>query len=353
MKIAVDCRMINCSGIGTFLTGILSELLSNQKFEFLLVGDTSQISRKLDMTKFKSAIEYLDVKIPIFSPKEMFCFPAKRINKCDCFFTPNFNIPFNINIPIISTIHDVLFLDYPELAGTMGTYIRKSWMNWAIKKSHTILTVSNFSKERIISFFPKTASKLIVCGNGVKESLKNEHNSSYIKRNDTPYFLYLGNVKPHKGLDILLRAYREYRKNGGINKLKIVGEYQNFKTHLNLESLPKDILGIDFTGRVSDEKLINLLQEAECLIQPSLYEGFGIPPLEAMYVGTPVILSDIPVFRELYHEFPVCFFKSGDSNDLFSKMLLTHNRINLDGKLADKYSYSKVASIISDLIFNI
>ena len=56
MKIAVDCRMINCSGIGTFLTGILSELLSNQKFEFLLVGDTSQISRKLDMTKFKSAI---------------------------------------------------------------------------------------------------------------------------------------------------------------------------------------------------------------------------------------------------------------------------------------------------------
>lgn len=213
MKIAVDCRMINCSGIGTFLTGILSEIIITPEYEFLLIGDEAAIRHKLNNIPIPGYVQFLNFECQIFSIKELIGFPVKVINKCDCFFTPNFNIPLGLRIPIISTVHDVLFLDHPEIAGKIGTYIRKLWMKWAIKSSYRVLTVSNFSKQRIKFFFHDT-NRVIVCGNGIKKSIRCS-NDEFQKEIDDPYFLYLGNVKPHKGVGILLKAYDKYRMLGG------------------------------------------------------------------------------------------------------------------------------------------
>lgn len=101
---------------------------------------------------------------------------------------------------------------------------------------------------------------------------------------------------------------------------------------------------------MSEAALISIIRNSEVLIQPSRYEGFGIPPLEAMYLGTPVIVSDIPVFKELYFGFPVKFFKDGDSDELCSIMLQNHDRIKLNTCQRNKYSYAKVANVLNSII---
>jgi glycosyltransferase involved in cell wall biosynthesis len=112
---------------------------------------------------------------------------------------------------------------------------------------------------------------------------------------------------------------------------------------------------IEFSGQVSDVKLRDLLARAALLVQPSLYEGFGAPPLEAMFCGTRVLISDIPVFKEIYTDFPVIFFRVGDSDDLKNKLLvLLKNKepetIELSESLKNKYSFQKVASTILNTI---
>jgi glycosyltransferase involved in cell wall biosynthesis len=108
---------------------------------------------------------------------------------------------------------------------------------------------------------------------------------------------------------------------------------------------------ITFTGFISNERILEYLSSAALLVQPSLYEGFGLPPLEAMFLGTPALISDIQVFREIYNDFPVSFFRAGDSADLKKKMMeLLFNKpaktVSLPEHLASKYTFNKTSSII-------
>jgi glycosyltransferase involved in cell wall biosynthesis len=139
-----------------------------------------------------------------------------------------------------------------------------------------------------------------------------------------------------------------------MSKLILVGSKDNFRsadteTLLRLEKVDSSI--IEFTGFIPNERLRELLCEAALLVQPSVYEGFGYPPLEAMTLGTKALISDIPVFKEIYDGFPVTFFRAGDSGDLKDKLLaLLHNkepeRIALPEHLREKYTFEKTAAII-------
>lgn len=128
-------------------------------------------------------------------------------------------------------------------------------------------------------------------------------------------------------------------------RLLIIGSRDNFKTSetLDFDTLDESIV---FTGRLDDEELFMTLQNADALIQPSLYEGFGIPPLEAMTLGTPAIISDIPVFKEIYHDFPVRFFKAGNIDDLADALLSDYTTEPLGKTLSAKYSYERTANMI-------
>jgi glycosyltransferase involved in cell wall biosynthesis len=133
-----------------------------------------------------------------------------------------------------------------------------------------------------------------------------------------------------------------------------VGEKDNFRSSDagSLRDLAHtDPSAVEFTGRVPPESLKILLSEAALLVQPSLYEGFGLPPLEAMSMGTAALVSDIPVFREIYAGFPVTFFRAGDSTDLKTKLLLLLRdapvpAVTLPPALAGRYTFEKTASII-------
>ena len=166
--------------------------------------------------------------------------------------------------------------------------------------------------------------------------------------------VFIGNIKKHKGLDCLLDAFILAKNKGLPHRLVIIGEKNNFRTSNNailrkIESIGSDT--VSFTGFVSNEQLINHLSAAALLVQPSLYEGFGLPPLEAMVLGTHALISDIPVFREIYADFPVTFFRAGDSDDLKDRIVelllgRTTITVSLPEYLVSKYSFQKTVSII-------
>ena len=316
MKIAIDCRMINMSGIGSYLKGVLKHIITIEENQYVLLGNR----KELDCYKkyHNCIIEHID--IPIFSIKELFHFPVHIINTCDCFYTPNYNIPFGIKIPIYSTIHDVVFLDIPNLTSFLGRLVRYIYLKRSYVISKIIFTVSEFSKERIFAHLGRNNNKVIVTYNGVSESFLNYKSNKQNK----DYFLFVGNIKAHKGIKTLLSAFNRLRNSDSGARILIVGDYHNFQTtDKDVQQLINNQLNNEkliFTGKVDDVTLKKIISEAKALIQPSLYEGFGIPPLESMYLGTPVILSDIPVFKELYGDFPVTFFHVNDANELCEKM---------------------------------
>ena len=111
-------------------------------------------------------------------------------------------------------------------------------------------------------------------------------------------------------------------------RLLIVGSKENFCTSdTELDALMREAekKGIEFTGFVPDEKLKTLIEEARLLVQPSLYEDFGVHPLQALYSGTRAVISDIPVFKEIYGRLPVTFFKAGDADDLARKIAAAYS----------------------------
>ena len=129
------------------------------------------------------------------------------------------------------------------------------------------------------------------------------------KRSKENNIIYVGNVKPHKGINILLDAFSKL-DNG--YQLKIIGQKENFLVGSEFdESKYKNVV---FTGRLSDDELLDEISKAKYLVQPSLYEGFGIPPLESIYLNTIPIISSIDVFKEVYKDLSVIFFT--DTEDL-------------------------------------
>ncbi len=336
MKIAIDCRMSGKSGIGTFLDEILPYFKDSGN-ELLLFG----------------AKEGFPCNVKTFSLREMFFFPKellKEINSCDAYFSPYCNIPGGIKIPVFSTIHDIVFLDVKGLCKKAGVIARKFFYKRAIRKSREIFTVSNFSKERIEKVL-KCKKKITVVYNGLPDYMK-KRRPDVQKDNSV---IFIGNIKKHKGLSVLLEAFENFyqaESEGKKPKLLIVGSQENFRTKdssifekisLINSKFPNSI---EFTGFVENERLLLLLSKASFLVQPSLYEGFGIPPLQALYCGTKAVISDIPVFKEIYGGFPVVFFQSGNSGDLCKKM----HEVFLDntppGEVPEKYSYQKTASLI-------
>lgn len=239
----------------------------------------------------------------------------------------------------------------PELTSRPGLIARMWFYKRAYRRSKKIFTVSKFSKSRI-EYHLGTKIPVIVTHSAIQPYfLKNSFTASIEKK---AVILFTGNIKKHKGLSILLEAFFQAKAKGLPHKLIIVGEKNKFRSS-DTESLSKlattDPSILEFTGFISDDKLKTLLTEASLLVQPSLYEGFGLPPLEAMMCGTKALVSDIPVFKEIYGDFPVTFFRAGDALDLKQKLMdLLFNkcpeRIVLPENLAAKYTFKKTASII-------
>jgi len=350
MTVCIDCRMIDASGIGVYLRECLPYFLQSGN-DFLLLGN----SGCLQCYTSNANVKIIECDIKPFSLKELLLFPvktARQINRADVYLSPFFNVPRGITIPVYITIHDIIFPDMPELTSKTGLIVRMWFYRRAYKKSQKIFTVSEFSKSRIQHHLGAKKPVIVTYSAIQPAFLSFRANIKNIQETQT--IVFVGNIKKHKGLGILLDAFSLAKNDGLPHRLVVIGEKENFRTSDNAVSQKINSLGPDavtFTGFISDEKLMEYLCAASLLVQPSLYEGFCLPPLEAMVLGTYALISDIPVLKEIYTCFPVIFFRSADSFDLKEKMIgLLLNKKPSSPVLPDdlllKYNFEKTASIV-------
>ena len=305
--LTIDFRMHKAAGIGSYLQNIIPFILD--KFKISLLGKTKEIQEY----PWGSSVDVIECDSKIYSLKEQWALFIK-IPSCDLFWSPHYNVPL---LPIkakkkIVTIHDVFHLvSYQNLSLNQKIYA-KIVMGQAIKKSDFIFTVSNFSKNEIKKY-TKTLKDIEILYNAVDfKQFKTIENVDLLKKIKLKYklpekfILFVGSVKPHKNLKNLILAI----KNIDIN-LVIVGKKTGFITgdpHL-FELI--DDLGLKhkvfFTGYVLKQDIAAIYNLAKLFAFPSLYEGFGIPPLEAQACGCPVVCSNKASLPEIYGDSVIYF----------------------------------------------
>lgn len=332
-NITVDARMINSSGIGTVIKNILKRMIV-LKFEwnFFILGNLLEL-KEYDFLKHNN-VKLISCEAPIYSIKEQIELIKKIPKETDIMWSPHYNIPIFYKGKLIVTVHDVFHLAMPQFVKGIHKQLYAKFMFHMIKyKADKIICVSNFTASELEKYVGIDQNSIKVIYNGIDKEWFNVkmEKSVYNK----PYLLYVGNVKPHKNLINLVKAF-SLIKDKVPHNLIIVGKKTGFITADKEIDRVVNILSdcVIFTGHVNDFLLKQYYKGADLFIFPSFYEGFGLPPLEALAVGKNVICSDIPVLREVCKDM-VDYFDPSDIKDICNKILRNINKKSI------KYDVSK------------
>lgn len=365
MKIAIDARFFGTNtGIGRYLEQLILNLekQDNENKYFILINYENENKYISKNKNFEKVI----VNIPWYGIKEQIELP-KILNKInpDLVHFPHFNVPFFYNKPFVVTIHDLILTKYPSRRATTLSLIKyflknilyRIIINRAVVKSKKIITVSQFTKKEIVDFFKINADKVIVTYEGVSDLKQiNNINNEIIKNLgiESPFLLYVGNAYPHKNLEFLVKTFSEFSEDKSL-KLVLVGRedyfYKRLKEFVNINNY-KNII---FAGFVKDEDLAYLYKKCSVYVFPSLCEGFGLPPLEAMKCGAIVLSSNYSCLPEILKS-SVIYFDPKDKKDLTNKLKIILNDENLKNELIEKsqmllkeYSWEKMVFEVIDI----
>jgi glycosyltransferase involved in cell wall biosynthesis len=295
-ELCIDVRMALSAGIGTYIRNVVP-LLANV-FKLKLIAD----ERSIQKWPFLSQCDLIITRIPIYSIEEQIKIPF-LVPACDIFWTPHYNVPFaNLKSKKrIATIHDVYHLAFSHTLSFLQKTYAKIMINRASKISDHIFTISQFSKDEIIRHTGISQEKISNIPLGVDQSRFSKENDLRQKYAlPAHYFLFVSTLTAHKNVERLILAWDLIREKLPEWKLVFVGKRGKTGSWEQIlsanPSLQKSLL---FLGQVDDQDLPGLYQNAHALIHPSLYEGFGLTPLEAMSSGCPVIASKVASLPEV------------------------------------------------------
>jgi len=361
MKIGIDCRMYGPkhTGIGRYVQNLVESLLNLDRTNEYVLFVNKDFQSQFSTNKVK----IVPVDIAHYSIKEQIVFPKIILKeKLDLMHFPHFNVPIFYSGKYVVTIHDLI----KHLSKGPSTTTRKKSIYWlkyfgykivfksAVKRAKKIITPSGFVKNEVVAQYKINPEKVFVTYEGVDTKIKAQ--TSFLRSADQkisvveekmkkPYLLYVGSVYPHKNIEKLIEAVKLIN-----SRLVVVCARNVFSDRLNnfVEQNQAGSL-VNFTGYVTDEELALLYQKAEAFVFPTLSEGFGLPGLEAMSLGCPVVCSDIPVLREIYRKAAV-YFNPFDPNDIAKNICSVMNDKKLQSSLTDQgfelvkeYSWQKTA----------
>ena len=307
VRIAIDARKLHDYGIGTYVRNVLRYLgRIDRENEYVL------LCRPVDCDSVRGfGDNFRAVKEPAanYSIKEQLHIPLllKR-EGADVFHAPHYVLPPLLPCPSVVTIHDCIHLMFPEYLPNKLAYVyARTFMTIAARRSSKVLTVSEASKRDILHFLHIPASKVEVVYNAIDDRFDREPEMDDVVRvrqryqlND-PFLLYAGNIKPHKNVDRVIEAFARLKRRGFERlKLLIIGDEISKNPQLR-RAVHRHQLHqhVRFLGFVPDATLAVLYRLADVFVFPSLYEGFGLPPLEAMASGTPVVTSNVSSLPEV------------------------------------------------------
>ena len=307
MRIAIDARKLRDFGIGTYIRNLLRHLARlDATTEFVVLCREQDCAFVTELGENFRAVT--EPSRP-YSLREQFAIPLElRRAGANLFHAPHYVLPPMTPCRSVVTIHDCIHLRFPQyLPSRLGYAYARSSLWVAAHRSARVLTVSEASKRDILEYFRVPESKVTVIYNAIDERFHEEPPADEVMRVQEryqltdPFILYAGNIKPHKNLERLIEAFHMVRR-GELEHIKLliigdeISKYATLRRAVHRYKLHKHVR---FFGFVPDATLAILYRLARVFVFPSLYEGFGLPPLEAMASGTPVITSNLSSLPEV------------------------------------------------------
>ena len=319
-RIGIDCRKILDYGIGTITSNLISNLaLVDAGNEYFLFGDPAIVPRPgPNFRTIRNESRRYSIREAIGLPLK-----SRKLGLNLLHWMHYASSPLKYCRYVVS-IHDINHLLMPQLLSsrTAGAYAR-IMLKIAARVADRIITATNTSKAEIVEHLNVQEDKVCVIHNGVAEVFSPRARDDVVRTLKTdygiepPFILYVGSLREHKNVARLLEAFLILKKSlGCAHKLVIAGDHRKqtaiLRQRARVMRLEQSVM---FLGSVPHDRLPELYCGADVFVFPTLYEGFGLPPLEAMACGTPVCLSRIPVLQEVAGA-AAAFFDPNDPLDM-------------------------------------
>lgn len=374
MLIGIDgneANNIRKVGIGCYAYELLNNIY---KINSLQAGNIKNSFRiYLKDTQNKSLPETQWWKYKVLKPRLLwtqFALPLRLFSdkeKPDVFFSLTHYAPRIKVCKTAISIMDLSYIRFPEMFTRKDLWQLRNWTAYSVKNADIIFTISKFSKKEIMDYYKLNSEKIVVTYPGYDKdkyqitNIKDQKEKLKIKNNyliNDDYILFVGTLQPRKNIVRLLEAFNSAMEqlNNKVMQLVIIGKkgwlYEEVFQKVKELNLGKRII---FTDYVSDEDLPDLYRGAKCFVLPSLYEGFGLPVLEAMASGCPVIVSNISSLPEVVGKAGI-MIDPFDSNDIARGILeilkMNDTRYNMQKRLsieqAHKFSWVQCAKVTLD-----
>jgi glycosyltransferase involved in cell wall biosynthesis len=307
VRIGIDARKLHDFGIGTYIRNLLRQLARmDRQTEFVILCRPDDRATLATLGEnFRTVTETAGN----YSVMEQVAVPlALMREKVTLFHAPHYVLPPLVRCTSVVTIHDCIHLMFPQYLPSRFAYLyARTSIRLAARRATRVMTVSESSKRDILRFVDTEPDKIDVIYNAYDDRFAIDPREEDVVRVreryqlESEFVLYAGNVKPHKNLERLIEAFHLVRQRG-LDHLKLVligdeiSKYTALRRAVHHHQLHKYVR---FLGYLPEETLAVMYRLAGVFVFPSLYEGFGLPPLEAMASGTPVVTSNVSSLPEV------------------------------------------------------
>lgn len=348
-KIVIDGRMWGESGVGRYIRNLVGQLqVIDQENEYYIL----HLKKDYDVLSYQNNFHKVlaDFRWYGISEQVKLLGLLKKL-KPNLVHFPHFNVPLLYGGKFVVTIHDLIHQHFSmERATTHGSLVYKlkqfgykKVFKAAIKKSQKILVPSNFVKKQLIDDYQVNSEKITVTPEAVDDKLSQIKST---KKVDSFYIFYVGNAHPHKNVEGLIRVFGELREKYPDLSLVLSGNDHYFWQKIRKEFQQE---GVIYTGSVTDEELVGLYRNAAVFVMPSKEEGFGIPLLEAMACGCPVVSSNKGSLPEVGGDAAI-YFDPAKPDDMVKKVKMVLESEKIKKELIEKgfkrykqFSWKKLA----------
>ena len=373
MKIGIDCHNLEeyRTGVGRYLANLLKYWSEHKDTEFILYFKeqipkddflkSSNFIKKILKNPFniKSSALFYNFSLPIAAKKD----------KIDVLFLPFYLRPIFCFVPTITAIHDISFKVHPEWLNVIRRIINQVFSGLAIKKSLAILVCSHYTKQEILKYYKKAkANEIFVVHLASDEKFKElSHINPQIKEKygiKDKFIFYVGAIfnrrSVHQSIEVfdsIAEKFSNYQfLIGGPNYTNPFIDIDRMIKEVNRSLKKEAIIHVDY---VDEEDLVELYNSADLFVWPSSYEGFGLPPLEAMACGTPVLTTRMTSLNEILDIYPMAVDSPDDIEEIRNKMMLfltneelRNKAVGAGIKRAKDFSWEKTAKETLEIIKN-
>lgn len=290
-QIVVDARMAMDGGIGTYIQALLPRIARlRPDWRFRVLGRLPDM-RALGWGDVHN-LELQECLAPIFSAREQVEVPLRASRQANLFWAPHYNVPAALRLPLAVTIHDLNHLALPDLMGSAPRRLyARHLLRSTVARARRVVFVSDFTRAEAIRLLGPAAGAGVVIHSAAGDEWSRVAMDMPERPIREPYFLYVGNIKRHKNVPFLLRSFRRLRHEIP-HLLVLIGRTEGLRADPDVAREVACSEGrVRMLGEADKDVVRRYVAHAEALVTASLYEGFGLPPLEAMAAGCPCVVS--------------------------------------------------------------